>query len=151
MTKPYSKSRSHRKFRKIIRNAAQKWNKFISEIIITSPIGLAPRELEEVFPVAHYDISVTGEWDAEELKLTASSIIEWVKKLSNNVKLIAYVHGGYQQAFELAMRKADIEESQLTRRRNITEFFGGAFDQSESQPEFRKIILEKQHKKHKGC
>jgi archaeosine synthase len=111
MTKPYSKSKSHRQFRKILRNAAQQWYKYISEVIITSPIGIAPRELEEVFPVAHYDISVTGEWDAEELRLTADSIIEWVKKLPSEVKLVAYLHGGYRQAFELAMKKADIDES----------------------------------------
>jgi hypothetical protein len=61
--------------------------------------------------------------------------------------------GGAKAWFDQILRpnQADIEESQLTHRQNLTGFFGGAFDQSESQPEFRKIILEKQHKKHKGC
>ncbi|MHA1452754.1 MAG: DUF5591 domain-containing protein, partial [Promethearchaeota archaeon] len=109
MTKPYSKSKSHRNFRKIIRNAAQKWNKYISEVIITSPIGVVPRELEEVFPAAHYDISVTGDWDTEELQLTSDNIINWIKKLPNDVKLIAYLHGGYQKAFEMAVKQIESE------------------------------------------
>lgn len=105
MVKPYSKSKSHRNFRKTIRNATKRWYKCVSEVIITSPIGLVPRELEEVFPAAHYDISVTGDWDAEELTLTAESIVQWIKKLPFSVILIAFLHGGYQQAFELAMQK----------------------------------------------
>jgi rhodanese-related sulfurtransferase len=51
----------------------------------------------------------------------------------------------------LRPKQADIEEPQLEHRQNLTEFFGGTFDQSKSQLGFRKIILEKQHKKHKGC
>ena len=109
MRKPYSKSKSHRNFRKIIRNAAQKWNKYISEVVITSPIGVVPREIEEVFPAAHYDISVTGEWDAEELQLTSDDIVDWIKKLPSGVKLIAYLHGGYQKAFEMAVKQIESE------------------------------------------
>jgi rhodanese-related sulfurtransferase len=67
-----------------------------------------------------------------------------------NVKVLA---GGARAWVDQILRpnQADIEESQLERRRNLTGFFGGAFDQSGSQPGFRKIILEKQHKKHNGC
>jgi hypothetical protein len=66
------------------------------------------------------------------------------------VKVLA---GGSRAWFDQILKpnQADIEESQLPRRQNITGFFGGAFDQSERQLEFRKIILEKHHKKHKGC
>ncbi|TFG18697.1 MAG: hypothetical protein EU530_08450 [Promethearchaeota archaeon] len=110
MGKPYSKSKSHRNFIKIIKNAAKKWYKYISEVIITSPLGIVPREIEEVFPAAHYDISVTGDWDAEELQLTSREIVDWIKKLPHNVKIIAYLHGGYQKAFELAMQIIESEE-----------------------------------------
>ena len=66
------------------------------------------------------------------------------------VKVLA---GGARAWYDEILRpnQADIEESQLERRQNLTGFFGGAFKQSGSQSEFRKIILEKQHKKHKGC
>ena len=33
---------------------------------MTSPLGLVPRELEDLPPARHYDIPVTGEWDEEE-------------------------------------------------------------------------------------
>jgi len=45
----------------------------------------------------------------------------------------------------------DLRKVRLPRIFYSYEFFGGTFDQSGSQPEFRKITLEKQHKKHKGC
>ncbi|MCI4364348.1 MAG: DUF5591 domain-containing protein, partial [Thermoplasmata archaeon] len=33
---------------------------------VTSPLGVVPRELEDLPPARHYDIPVTGEWDEEE-------------------------------------------------------------------------------------
>ena len=35
--------------------------------MVTSPLGLVPRELEEQWPAAHYDVPVTGDWDDDEL------------------------------------------------------------------------------------
>ncbi|MDP6906849.1 MAG: DUF5591 domain-containing protein [Candidatus Thalassarchaeaceae archaeon] len=59
--KPYSRSQSHRFFRNAIRNRSA------HQVIVTSPLGLVPRELEEQWPAAHYDVPVTGDWDADEL------------------------------------------------------------------------------------
>jgi len=59
--KPYSRSQSHRFFRFAIRNRAA------HQVIVTSPLGLVPRELEEQWPAAHYDVPVTGDWDDHEL------------------------------------------------------------------------------------
>ncbi len=59
--KPYSRSQSHRFFRSAIRNRT------IHQVIVTSPLGLVPRELEEQWPAAHYDVPVTGDWDDDEL------------------------------------------------------------------------------------
>jgi len=63
--KPYSISRSHRRFAKVTRNYPGK----IHELIVTSPLGLVPRELEIFYPPANYDISVTGEWSQEEQQM----------------------------------------------------------------------------------
>ncbi|MDL5502353.1 MAG: DUF5591 domain-containing protein, partial [Candidatus Methanoperedens sp.] len=60
--KPYSISLSHQKFI----NALGKYRKFVHEVIITSPMGVVPRELELMYPAAHYDTPVTGHWDLEE-------------------------------------------------------------------------------------
>jgi archaeosine synthase len=35
--------------------------------MVTAPLGLVPRELEDIWPAAHYDIPVTGDWDVDEL------------------------------------------------------------------------------------
>ena len=59
--KPYSASQSHRFFRSAIRNRT------VHQVMVTSPLGLVPRELEEQWPAAHYDVPVTGDWDDDEL------------------------------------------------------------------------------------
>ena len=59
--KPYSSSQSHRFFRSAIRDRS------VHQVMVTSPLGLVPRELEEQWPAAHYDVPVTGEWDDDEL------------------------------------------------------------------------------------
>ena len=59
--KPYSASQSHRFFRSAIRDRT------VHQVMVTSPLGLVPRELEEQWPAAHYDVPVTGQWDDDEL------------------------------------------------------------------------------------
>ena len=54
--KPYSTSRSHRLFAEAIGPA----RRYLHELILTSPLALVPRELEEVYPAASYDVPVTG-------------------------------------------------------------------------------------------
>ena len=59
-TKPYRHSRSHRRF-------ATAWDGLraterLHVVSVSSPIGLVPRELEDVPPARHYDIPVTGDW-----------------------------------------------------------------------------------------
>ena len=65
--KPYSTSRSHRMFREIIRMTGL--FSAIHEVIITSPLGIVPRELELVYPAQQYDIPVTGHWDEDEKEI----------------------------------------------------------------------------------
>lgn len=62
--KPYSKSRTHRAFSDAIWEAGAAT--LVHEVIVTSPLGIVPRELELTYPAAHYDVPVTGEWDEEE-------------------------------------------------------------------------------------
>jgi len=59
--KPYSESRSHQLFLNAINSIPAKKRGYIQELILTSPLGVIPRELERVFPAAHYDIPVTGD------------------------------------------------------------------------------------------
>lgn len=71
--KPYSLSQSHRKFSYAIQNRAH-------ELILTSPMGIVPRELEAIYPAGHYDIPVTGYWDREEREFIAASLARYLEK-----------------------------------------------------------------------
>src|SRR5207247_5931433 len=67
--KPYSRSRSHRRFRDAI--LASKDPSSVHEVIVTSPLGLIPRELERFYPARAYDIPVTGDWSRDEAAVVA--------------------------------------------------------------------------------
>ena len=62
--KPYSDSKSHYFMRNAIRNSGVSMD--VHEVIITSPLGLVPRELELYYPAQNYDIPVTGQWFEDE-------------------------------------------------------------------------------------
>ena len=62
--KPYSQSRSHALFQQSLKNCGNPH--VIHEVMVTSPLGLVPRELELVYPAGHYDIPVTGYWTHDE-------------------------------------------------------------------------------------
>ncbi|MFQ5919450.1 MAG: DUF5591 domain-containing protein, partial [Thermoplasmata archaeon] len=55
--KPYSTSRSHRQFRGAIRASGNPWA--VHVVVVTSPLGLVPLELQLAYPAQHYDVPVT--------------------------------------------------------------------------------------------
>ncbi len=63
-TKPYRFSRSHRRFSFALEGLAPLER--VHVVSVSSPIGLVPRELEDVPPARHYDIPVTGDWEERE-------------------------------------------------------------------------------------
>jgi archaeosine synthase len=63
--KPYADSKTHRRFREALWAAGNPHA--VHEVIVTSPFGLVPRELERVYPAAHYDVPVTGDWSRDEV------------------------------------------------------------------------------------
>ena len=92
--KPYSKSPSHAKFIEAIEN----YRGHIHELILTSPLGVVPRELEMVYPAAFYDIPVTGYWDAEEREWVSSCLRAYLKNNLRNYELIvAHLSGAYKE------------------------------------------------------
>lgn len=62
--KPYHWSATHRRFHRTLREL-DNWLA-LHVVSVTSPLGLVPRELEMLHPAAHYDVGVTGHWDANE-------------------------------------------------------------------------------------
>ena len=75
--KPYSLSRSHRRFRDAI--LASKNPSVVHEVIVTSPLGLIPRELERFYPARSYDIPVTGDWSRDEAAVLAEDLRAYVE------------------------------------------------------------------------
>jgi archaeosine synthase len=92
--KPYSTSLSHHRFTRAVRGRAH-------ELIVTSPLGLVPRELERVYPAAHYDIPVTGHWDREELALISSVIAGYLGRHPYR-RVLAHLEGGALDAARMA-------------------------------------------------
>ena len=73
--KPYSTSQSHKRFRDALLNSGRAGQ--VHEVIVTSPLGLVPRELELFYPAQDYDIPVTGHWDNDEKKM-AEEMVSWL-------------------------------------------------------------------------
>jgi archaeosine synthase alpha-subunit len=76
--KPYSFSKTHKFLRRAILETSNP--DIIHEVIITSPLGLVPRELELVYPAANYDIPVTGVWDEDEKKMIKTLLKDYLAK-----------------------------------------------------------------------
>src|SRR3989441_8579122 len=74
--KPYSASRSHRRFRDAIWSSANP--SVVHEVIVTSPLGLIPRELERFYPARASDIPVTGDWSHDEAAIVAEDLQAYV-------------------------------------------------------------------------
>ena len=72
--KPYRLSQSHSRFRRAIGNSRA------HEVMVTAPLGLVPRDLEDLWPASHYDIPVTGDWDEDELSIIRSMISRLVER-----------------------------------------------------------------------
>jgi archaeosine synthase len=91
--KPYSTSRSHRLFAEAVGHS----RRYLHELILTSPLALVPRELEECYPAASYDVPVTGHWDREERAWLLSCLDAY---LENNkyIRIIAHLDGELEEA-----------------------------------------------------
>ncbi|MCD6503359.1 MAG: DUF5591 domain-containing protein [Euryarchaeota archaeon] len=96
--KPYSKSKTHREILKALSKIKNRYA--IHEVIVTSPLGAVPRELEYVYPAQNYDVPVTGSWSYEEIRV----IIDSIKSIINKGRyraIIAHVPEDYEFLSEL--------------------------------------------------
>ncbi len=86
--KPYSLSASHRRFRRAV-HASGAAN-HVHEMIVTSPLGLVPRELELFYPAKDYDIPVTGHWDGDESKMV-EDMVRWLTDTQDYDRVISHL------------------------------------------------------------
>jgi archaeosine synthase alpha-subunit len=92
--KPYSSSISHHIFMQATRG--------LQEVILTSPFGVCPREMERTYPIQSYDVSTVGEWSGEEIKLTGDCLRRYVR----DKEVLAHVSGGYREVCEAYIPQA---------------------------------------------
>lgn len=71
-TKPYRRSRSHRRFWGALEGLPALER--VHLVSVSSPIGLVPRELEDLPPARHYDIPVTGDWEESERQFVRAAL-----------------------------------------------------------------------------
>jgi archaeosine synthase len=102
--KPYSTSQSHQKFILTL----GKYRKFVHEVILTSPLGTVPRELELTYPAAHYDTAVTGHWDEEEKSWVSGCLEAYLSKYRYKT-VVAHVEGAYREICERVADKLGIK------------------------------------------
>jgi archaeosine synthase alpha-subunit len=93
--KPYSTSRSHRLFTEAIGSH----RRYLHEVILTSPLALVPRELEECYPAASYDVPVTGHWDKEERAWLLKCLDTYLEK-NKYVKIVSHLDGELEEAIK---------------------------------------------------
>ena len=99
--KPYSLSRSHKFFMNAVDRRAH-------ELIVTSPLGLVPRELERIYPAGHYDVPVTGYWDREECAFIADILARYFAAHPYR-RVIAHLEGGALTVAEMAAEACGID------------------------------------------
>ncbi|MHA1803561.1 MAG: DUF5591 domain-containing protein [Promethearchaeota archaeon] len=128
--KPYSSSKSHKKFHDALRKFPDFPN--FQEIILTSPLGAIPRQLEELYPVNSYDISVTGDWDAEEIKISSEMLIKLLKKYDEKIPIICHLPGDYSKIIEAA-------RSEIQQKIHFTQIHDNATSKHSIQSLYDKI------------
>lgn len=70
--KPYGSSRTHQRIDDLIERSGLAHA--VHKVVVTSPIGLVPEELDCLPPAATYDIPVIGVWDANEREMIAEEL-----------------------------------------------------------------------------
>jgi len=87
-TKPYALSKTHR----ILFSALDRVRNrgVVHEVVLTSPLGVVPRELENLYPANAYDLPVTGHWDEDE-KLMIRETLEALLERSRYDSIVVHL------------------------------------------------------------
>jgi len=76
--KPYHISKSHKAFSSAIHTGPHET--LVHEVIVTSPLGIVPRELDIFYPANSYDIPVTGEWKCQEKEMIRNMVSDIISQ-----------------------------------------------------------------------
>jgi archaeosine synthase len=101
--KPYRVSKSHTKIISFLKEILKNKYPNLSQLILTSPLGVVPRELEDY---ADYDIPVTGHWSQEELDSLYELLLSLLNKCNNPIVI---AHFGENSPYLKALEKLPFE------------------------------------------
>ncbi len=117
--KPYSLSKTHMK----IINEISNYRKYLHELIVTSPVGLVPRELENIYPARFYDIPVIGIWYEDE-KIMMNNLLKNYLKNNYYNKIIAYIPEDLEFLREVLPEDTVFIEGKVTDNANLEKLKG---------------------------
>ncbi len=86
--KPYRLSKTHRFFARALDETGLRHR--VHEVMITSPLGLVPRDMEDVYPANAYDVPVTGNWNQDEEELIRTQLASLLEA-GNYKHVVAHV------------------------------------------------------------
>ncbi len=118
--KPYSESKSHQQFLNVLNSIDKKKRGYIQELILTSPLGVIPRELENIYPAAHYDIPVTGDWSQEEIEMAVTQLNSVLGSASSQFTVLAHVTNEYLELCELSEKELGLDFIYTSKNRKVT-------------------------------
>lgn len=104
--KPYKLSRSHKHYQRILDESGIRHR--IHEVMVTSPLGLVPRELEELYPANAYDIPVTGHWLKDEEAIVRTQVESLLAK-GKYTHVVSHVGAHTLDAFRDLMPAGTVE------------------------------------------
>jgi archaeosine synthase len=116
--KPYSLSKTHKMFREAVRNSGIASS--VQEVIVTSPLGIVPRELETVYPAQQYDIPVTGHWDEDE-KNIIKHMLRWLLSKRKYSRIVAHIDDEWEFLGEMLEKAGAVHTGgeSVTRKENL--------------------------------
>ncbi|WMT53047.1 DUF5591 domain-containing protein [Ferroplasma acidiphilum] len=133
--KPYSDSKTHKK----ILAGIWQYRRYLHELIVTSPVGLVPRELENGYPARFYDIPVIGTWYEDEKVMMKNLISSYIKK-NNYSEIIAYIPEDLDFIRESLPENSKIIEGRVTDDGNIAKLASVLKDTITGDSEYAKKL-----------
>ena len=95
--KPYSFSKTHKAIGKTLSQCGNR--SVVHEVVITSPLGVVPIEVELFYPAQQYDIPVARTWSKDEKSMIGEGIIEFLK-INSYDSIVVHLPPDYEFVFD---------------------------------------------------
>lgn len=88
--KPYSSSATHKAISNALSRCRNQWA--VHGVVVTSPLGVVPMDLELFYPANVYDIAVTGDWDGPEIDMIREGL-SWLIDHGQYRAVVSFIDG----------------------------------------------------------